>query len=291
MDIRTIGVMSPGDMGQAIAQQLKSKGFTVLTALAARSARTQALGRAAGLADVGAVQELVAQCDVILSVMNPGSALDFAREVAAGMRATCKHPVLVDCNAIAPQTMVEIGRLIADAGGRVVDGGIIGPPPRGEAKPRLYLSGPGAEELSVLSTPQLIIRTVGSKIGDASATKMCFSAMNKGMQSLVTELMVASHRLGVADAVTAEFGGKIGEVYRYAAGELPKMPSKAYRWVPEMREIAKTFAGVGLTPRIFEGAAELYEFVAQTPLGKETPENRDKSRTGEEVAKLLAAKS
>jgi 3-hydroxyisobutyrate dehydrogenase-like beta-hydroxyacid dehydrogenase len=290
MDIRTIGVMSPGDMGQAIAQQLKNKGFDVLTALAARSARTQALGRAAGLADVGTVRELVAQCDVILSVMNPGSALDFAREVAAGMRATGKHPVLVDCNAIAPQTMQEIGRLVADAGGRVVDGGIIGPPPRGEAKPRLYLSGPGAEELSVLSTPQLIIRTVGKNVGDASATKMCFSAMNKGMQSLVTELMVASHRLGVADAVTAEFGGKIGEVYRYAAGELPKMPSKAYRWVPEMREIAKTFAGVGLTPRIFEGAAELYEFVAQTPLGKETPENRDKSRTGEEVAKLLAAR-
>ena len=66
------------------------------------------------------------------------------------------------------------------------------------------------------------------------------------------------------------------------------MPPKAYRWVPEMLEIAKTFEDAGMTPRMLEGAADMYRFVADTPIGKETPENRDKSRTGIDVVRLLA---
>ena len=66
------------------------------------------------------------------------------------------------------------------------------------------------------------------------------------------------------------------------------MPPKAHRWVPEMLEIAKTFEYAGMTPRMLEGAADMYRFVADTPIGKETPENRDKSRTGIDVVRLLA---
>ncbi|HYB56404.1 MAG TPA: NAD(P)-binding domain-containing protein, partial [Alphaproteobacteria bacterium] len=72
----TVGVMSPGDMGQAVAIQLKAQGLEVYTALEQRSERTRALAREAGLIDVGTVTRLVAECDVVLSIMNPGSAVD-----------------------------------------------------------------------------------------------------------------------------------------------------------------------------------------------------------------------
>ena len=74
MKIENIGVMSPGDMGQAIAQQLKQKGYNVCTALDMRSARSKALAREAGLTDVGSIENLTGKCEVILSVMNPGAA-------------------------------------------------------------------------------------------------------------------------------------------------------------------------------------------------------------------------
>ena len=45
MQIKTIGVMSPGDMGQAVAAQLKLGGFTLHTALDERIARSKALAR------------------------------------------------------------------------------------------------------------------------------------------------------------------------------------------------------------------------------------------------------
>ena len=39
---------------------------------------------------------------------------------------------------------------------------------------------------------------------------------------------------------------------------------------------------------MFQGAADIYRFVAGTSLGKETPENRDKNRDGKDVVQLLA---
>ena len=66
------------------------------------------------------------------------------------------------------------------------------------------------------------------------------------------------------------------------------MPPKAYRWVPEMLEISKTLSDAGITPNVFRGTADIYRFVAGSALGRETPENRDKTRTGKEVVHQLA---
>ena len=55
-----------------------------------------------------------------------------------------------------------------------------------------------------------------------------------------------------------------------------------------MLEISKTLGTTGMTPKMFQGAADIYRFVAGTTLGKETPENRDKTRKGEDVVRLLA---
>jgi hypothetical protein len=56
-----------------------------------------------------------------------------------------------------------------------------------------------------------------------------------------------------------------------------------------MLEIAKTFEGVGMTPRILQGAADMYEFIAETPLGRESPEEaRERARSGKDIVKGLA---
>jgi hypothetical protein len=66
------------------------------------------------------------------------------------------------------------------------------------------------------------------------------------------------------------------------------MPTVAHRWVGEMEEIAKTFAELGLTPRILEGAADLYRFAAASPVGAERPETRDMRRGLDETIDALA---
>ena len=66
------------------------------------------------------------------------------------------------------------------------------------------------------------------------------------------------------------------------------MPTKARRWVGEMEEIAKTFGGLGLTPKILKGAADIYRFVGESSLADETPETWDKNRTLAQVIETLA---
>jgi len=288
MKIERIGLMSPGDMGQAVAMQLKAKGLNVYTALAHRSTRTRALAREAGITDVGSIARLIAECDVVLSIMDPGAAVDFAHVAADALRTGGRRTLIVDCNAIAPETVHEIAGLIERAGGRFLDAGIIGPPPRGKATTNLYVSGPDAADLEQLAGPQLVVQVIGEGIANASALKMCYGALTKGTQALWLEVLIAAQRLGVGGLLEQQLRQSQAERYTWALSQFPSLPPKAYRWVPEMLEISKTLGAAGMTPKMFQGAADIYRFVAGTSLGKETPESRDKTRDGMGVVRLLA---
>jgi 3-hydroxyisobutyrate dehydrogenase-like beta-hydroxyacid dehydrogenase len=275
-------------MGQAVAIQLKARGLNVCTALEGRSERSRVLAREAGLTDVGALERLVSECDTVLSIMDPGAAVDFARAAAQALRTSGGNTLVVDCNAIAPDTVREISDLIKKAGGRFLDAGIIGPPPRGKAKTKLFTSGPGAADLEQLAGPQLIVHVVGEGIGDASALKMCYGALTKGTQALWLEVLIAAERLGIARLLEHELQNSQAERYGWALSQFSILPPKAYRWVPEMLEISKTLGTTGMTPKMFQGAADIYRYVAGTSIGKEKPETRDTTRKGEDVVRLLA---
>ncbi len=288
MKFKKVGLMTPGDMGQAIAMQIKVQGYTVCTALDQRSERSHRLAREAGLDDLGTIARLVSECDVVLSILNPGAALEFARYAADALRACGHHTLIVDCNAIAPDTVHEIAGVISGAGGRFLDAGIIGSPPRGKAKAHLYVSGPGATDLEQFAGPQLAVHVVSDRIADASALKMCYAAINKGTQALWLEVMIAAQRLGVDGMLEEQLRQTRPDFFERTLAQFPLMPPKAYRWVPEMMEISRTLAASGITPKVFEGAADIFQFVANTALGKETPENRDKSRNGKDIVRFLA---
>ena len=293
MQLGKIGVVSPGDMGQAIAARIRDSGFEVFTALEGRSERTKRLAREAGLADSGSFEKLVATCDMIVSVLNPGEALSVARKAAHAMKASGRSIAYADLNAISPQTAHEMDEAIRAAGGMFIDGGIIGPPPRGENdRPRLYVSGPHAYLFEQIQHPNLLVRVLSERVGHASGIKMCYGAMTKGTTALAVELLMAARKLGVEQALEKELRESRNDVFEWQMKNIAIMPPKAYRWVPEMQEIAKTFGELGMTRRIFEGATDMYELVAATPLGKESPEQaRKAARNGLEVTRELADKT
>jgi 3-hydroxyisobutyrate dehydrogenase-like beta-hydroxyacid dehydrogenase len=283
----TIGLLSPGDMGHSIGAVLHDHGLRVLTCLTGRSERSQALAAEAGIEDVPSLEELVEQADVFLSVLVPAVALETAEKVANALRTTRTDLLYVDCNAIAPRTVREVGEVVSAAGGRVADIGIIGAPPRRPGT-RFYASGPAADEAAALAEYGLDVRVIGTEMGQASGLKMCYGALTKGLQALGVELLVAARALGLEDALRAEQQHSVPDVLTWLERSVPTMPPKAYRWVGEMEEIATTFADVGLTPGILQGAADLYRFVADTPIGQESPENRDQSRGLDGVVAALA---
>ena len=94
--------------------------------------------------------------------------------------------------------------------------------------------------------------------------------------------------LGLAETLRVEQEESVPELLGWLRRLVPSMPPKAYRWVGEMEEIARTFDELGLTPGILEGAADLYAFVAETPLAHESPESRDRTRDLDAVVAVLA---
>ncbi len=291
MSLKKVGLLSPGDMGHRVAMVLKDHGLEVLTCLEGRSARTRGLAQAAGVRPVDNHQQLVQEVDLILSILVPSEAEDAAATVCQALQITRARTLYVDCNAIAPSTALRIEQLVRKAGGRFVDGGIIGPPPLRRGTTRFYISGPDAAEVERLSSYGLEVRVLGSAVGQASGFKMTYAGLSKGFAALAIGILVAARRLDLYEPLIEEL--RLSQPERLARMEkaLPKIPPKAHRWVGEMEEIARTFQEQDLTPLIHQGAAEMYRFLGKSPLAEETPETLDSELTLEQVIEHLGSLS
>jgi 3-hydroxyisobutyrate dehydrogenase-like beta-hydroxyacid dehydrogenase len=292
MGMPTVAVMMPADMGSAVAALLRRHGVRVVTNLAGRSERTRGLAIAAGVEDLGDDRRLVATAELVLSIVVPSAACALAERLAEAIRAEGRPVVYADLNAVAPSTVRAVARVIEEAGGRVVDGGIIGHPPREDStRTRIYASGPAVAEFAKLAAAGLDVRPIGAEVGTASALKMCYAALTKGSAALMTQLLVAAARLGVAAPLHEELGQSQKEQLARMAQLVPASVPKAFRWVAEMEEIARTFETAGLSGETFAGAAWIFDAVARTELGSMSVEEWEKAALpcAEVVARLAAA--
>lgn len=290
MTVAAVGLLSPGDMGHAVGRSLREGGLDLLTCLEGRSERTRGLAAAANMRDVPTLDDLVAESDLVLSILVPAEAMAVCRSIAEAVKRTGADVVFADCNAVSPRTSIAMADVLTEAGGRYVDGSIIGGPPRDGYAPRFYVSGPDAAVFSVLDAKGIEVRDLGGEIGRASAMKMCYASVTKGTSALQLAQIAAAEALGLTDELAAELRGSQPEVYAAMAKGLPALPSKAFRWIGEMEEIAATFASVGLSPGFHEGSADMYRLLSETPFASETAESIDASRTLDETAAAIAAR-
>jgi len=249
-------------MGSGVGAVLNEHGVRVLTYLEGRGERTLERARGAGMQPVEDLRRLVGEAEMVLSIVPPAVAPSIAEALADAVRATGSDVLIADCNAIAPGTVRRIAQVATESGARFADGGIIGPPP---TRPgfRLFTSGPDAADLAALRDVGLDVRVLDGEVGQASALKMCYAALTKGLQALGTELFVAARLLGVDEVLRGEQKGDMGLVVEYLERATPTMIPKAYRWIGEMEEIAQCFSEVGLPGSTFEGFAEIYRRVAE----------------------------
>ena len=288
MAVRTVAILSPGDMGHAVGRVLRESGLDVITCLEGRSERTKELAGKAGFLAVASLGEMVKQADLILSILVPAEALAVSRQVAAALRDTGEATPFADCNAVSPQTAEAIDRVVADAGGLFIDGSIIGGPPRRDASPRFYVSGPHVDLMSELDGRGIEVRDLGRAVGRASGIKMCYAALTKGTSALQYALLTAAEAMGLSDELRKELKSSQGEAYTRMEKQLPGVPSKAFRWIGEMEEIAATFEHLGVTPRFHEGAADVFRLLSETPFASETSETVNAERTLEEMIAVVA---
>ena len=102
MPLKTVGLLSPGDMGHVVGNVLVTHGLRVITCLQGRSERTRALAEKGKIEDVPTYQTLVNEAEIILSIMVPAEAKGASQAVADTLAETKTDLTYVDCNAIAP---------------------------------------------------------------------------------------------------------------------------------------------------------------------------------------------
>lgn len=257
-----IAILSQGAMGAGIAARLVANGVTVLTCVDGRSAASADRAARAGMQ---AVPEAgLARADVFLSILPPAEALATAERLAPLFAGAPRPPLYVDCNAISPETMSRVAMLLEGHGLRVVDAGIIGGPPReGYAGPVIYASGPEAADLAKqLAGRGLDLRVIDGPVGAASALKMSYAGITKGLVAIGSAMMLAATRAGAAEALQAELAASQPALSAWFARMVPSMFDKAYRWSGEMTEIADFAKADDAAPTIYRGGAALYDRLA-----------------------------
>jgi 3-hydroxyisobutyrate dehydrogenase-like beta-hydroxyacid dehydrogenase len=287
LPIKTVAIMGIGDMGHAVGQALRESGFDVISCLNDRSVHSRNLAKVAGIRDIGNLELMITEADIVLSIMPPSAAEGFGNDVAAAIKGSGSTPMFVECNAISPDTSRRIQAVIKGAGALYTDAGIIGSAPgRPGSPPRFYASGPDLGPITELDGKGIKVIPAGDEVGRASSIKMCYAGMTKGMTTLLTAVAIAAESLGITEILGEELASSQAAAYEGMKRAGPRLPLDSGRWIGEMEEIADTFASAGVTDKFHQAARDIFVLLDGTPFASETRQTFDTSRTLEDSVKV-----
>jgi 3-hydroxyisobutyrate dehydrogenase-like beta-hydroxyacid dehydrogenase len=235
----TIGILHPGEMGAAVAAQARRKGARVLWCPTGRSQATHDRARRAGLEAVSDLGELLDAAEIVLAICPPSAAQQVATQVAvAGFRG-----LYIEANATSPERFRRIAERLADAGAQVLDAAIFGPRPRGSATAAaLYLAGRAIDietVAMVFSGTAVEPVALGEKVGAASALQMAYTSYQRTSRVLAAVAHAIAARHGVTEQLMMEAAQVPGSPLAEPA-QLASVAARAWRWTPELHEVADT---------------------------------------------------
>jgi L-threonate 2-dehydrogenase len=255
-----VAVIAPGAMGSAVGARLVERGIDVITSLVGRSRSSIDRAERSGMRAVPEAE--IAKAAFILSIVPPSEALGLADRLAPILSAARARPLYIDCNAVSSATVTRISTVITASGAPFADAGIIGGPPKaGYDGPSIYVCGVTPDKLAPLSEAGLKIRHLDGPVGSASALKMSYASITKGLTGIATASILAASRYGAADALHAELAASQKAILAAITRAVPDMFQKAYRFVGEMEEIG-AHSERASTAAIYGGLAKLYQEIA-----------------------------
>ena len=275
---KVIGVLGVGAMGAGVAGDLKSSGFDVVTTAEGRSGRSRERATQAGLRLLGDLDAVVAAADTFMSIVPADQAEPLAGAVAAALKGKALH--YVDCNSITPAKTARIAKLVEAKGATYSDGGIIGPPPGGKVKTRLYVSGPHAAALEPFASDRMPVIRLGDSLTQATEMKVLFSAANKGTVALLANIMAAATKVGLLDRVMGELDSVRPGLLAALRQAAPDLDDKALRWAIEMDDLALGLADLDAHPGYHQAAGDGY---------RRLDANLPATRGQDALARVLAA--
>jgi 3-hydroxyisobutyrate dehydrogenase-like beta-hydroxyacid dehydrogenase len=254
----SVGVLHPGQMGTIVASALHDGGARVLWCPTGRSASTRRRAELANLEAVADLRELLAVSDIVFSVCPPAA----AEEVAERLADQRFQGLFVDANAISPVRLKRITDRLSVAGAHVVDGALFGARWDGDTT-RLYLAGRQSDVdpiAALLGGTGVSVINMGSELGRASALKMAHSTFQKASRVLAALAFALADGQGVTRHLLSEADG-LGSALAQP-DRLPGVAARAWRWAPEMHEVADALRAQSLPPEIAYDVASILQMWA-----------------------------
>ncbi len=267
MAFKRVAILSIGEMGYHWARLLKEHGVEVFTASEGRSEVTRKRAENAGVRIVP-LADAAAEADLIVSIVVPSAAEKVAADVARAFAQTGrKSGLYLEANAISPMTAEAAGATIARAAGSFVDGCIIGSAGKLRSA-TIYVSGERAGELLALKEAGLKVEVLGTKVGQASAFKVVYAGLTKGLQGLFTELLLGARKFDLLQPIMKRYEESFPGLLDKVGGGIAALTLHAGRRAEEMAELAETYRNSGLEAVIAPATRKILEEIAALDLGK-----------------------
>lgn len=243
-----VGILSPGEMGAALAEVLLDQGFDVITTLAGRSPRSAEYCEQSGITTRPFLADVVSEADVIISTVTADVAVAVARQVAQEARRLDTSLTYVDANSVSPQTITQIVSEFRGSKVQIVDAAIHGLASRLKTQATIFVSGPAAASAVVnrLFGLNVRVRNLGDQPGIASLMKMTLGGVSKGLIGLFLQSSLLARGVGMEDEFCDELGHYYPDVLKFVERSLPTYVQHAGRRAAEMRELQTTLDGAGL---------------------------------------------
>jgi 3-hydroxyisobutyrate dehydrogenase-like beta-hydroxyacid dehydrogenase len=269
MAFERIGILSIGEMGYHWAKILTGRGVEVLTYAKDRSETTRKRAENVGVKCLPSIATLVKDADLIVSIVVPSAAKRVATKVATAVAKSGRRDLLyLDANAISPMTADEIGKVLEPSGVNFVDGCIIGSATKMDKGAVVYVSGPRAAKIQELEPYGFSVKVLGPTVAQASAFKVVYAGLTKGLQGLFVELLIGARRFGLLDEILERYEESFPGLLDKVTSSIVGLRIHAARRAEEMDELKRTFGHHGMKAFMAPAAQKVLQSIADLDLGK-----------------------
>lgn len=264
-----IALLFPGDMGTQIAKVLIKNNYKVISAGKGRSPRTLQNIKDVGIDDVGSLQNLVEQADIIISLTSPEGSIEIAKSIASHLIHTDNNPLYIDLNSNTPEVALVIEKLFSSMEVLFVNGAVMGASKDVPDHATLVISGVHRNVFINQFSEIFKIKDAGGKTEAASAYKLLFSMVNKGMNALFFETMTAAAHFGILDELNESLEAFLPGTYKDLIKTTPTYPQHIFRRIDEMKGLTQMLKNKNLPHVISSGIAETFERVYESGIFKD----------------------
>jgi 3-hydroxyisobutyrate dehydrogenase-like beta-hydroxyacid dehydrogenase len=269
MAFQRIAILSIGEMGYHWARILKGRGVNVLTYAKDRSETTRQRAEKLGIECVASLNSLVKGADLIVSIVVPFAAKRVASKVAkATAKCGRKDLLYLDANAISPMTAAEIGKILQPRGVNFVDGCIIGSASKMDKGAVVYVSGPQAPLIQELEAYGFSVKVLGPAVAQASAFKVVYAGLTKGLQGLFVELLMGARAFGLLDEILKRYEESFPGLLDKVTSSIVGLRIHAGRRAEEMDELKRTFNHHGMKSFMAPAAQKVLQAIATLEVNK-----------------------